>query len=86
MKSNKKALALFVTIPALLLPHTQSAAYSPQAFQYITYNTTVYNASVSETITFSDNLKWRYKSENGILYKRLYNYTTNCWVGNWIRC
>lgn len=27
---------------------------------------------------------WRYEKINGILYKRLYNYTTNCWIGDWI--
>lgn len=27
---------------------------------------------------------WRYKSENGKYYKRLYNYSTGKWEGNWI--
>jgi len=27
---------------------------------------------------------WRFKIENGKLYKRLYHYTKGCWVGDWI--
>ena len=27
---------------------------------------------------------WRYDTINGALCKRLYNYTTNCWLGEWI--
>ncbi len=29
---------------------------------------------------------WKYKIENGVTYKRLYNQSTKRWVGNWIRC
>lgn len=32
----------------------------------------------------SDILEWRFKSINGKIYKRLYNRSTNQWVGNWI--
>lgn len=44
-------------------------------------------ADSSETIMpLADILEWRYKIENGIMYKRLYNRTDKCWVGNWIKC
>ncbi len=29
---------------------------------------------------------WKYKTINGYLCKRLYNYTTGEWIGGWIRC
>lgn len=29
-------------------------------------------------------IQWRYKVENGKTYKRLFNYSTNQWVGDWI--
>lgn len=32
----------------------------------------------------ADSLEWQYKIENGKLYKRLYNNTTQTWVGDWI--
>lgn len=28
--------------------------------------------------------EWKYKIENGKLYKRLYNLSQECWVGNWV--
>lgn len=30
-------------------------------------------------------IRWRYKNENGIGYKRLFNYSTNKWIGKWER-
>lgn len=32
----------------------------------------------------TDIKQWRYKVENGNLYKRLYNYTRNRWETDWI--
>lgn len=32
----------------------------------------------------SDVIGWKYKKVNGKRYKRLYNYTTKTWIGNWI--
>lgn len=32
----------------------------------------------------SDNIDWRFKAENGNIYKRLYNYSTKKWIGDWI--
>ena len=32
----------------------------------------------------ADIIEWRYKVENGKLYKRLYNYSKEKWVGEWI--
>lgn len=28
---------------------------------------------------------WKYKVVNGVLYKRLYNYTLDVWIGDWIK-
>lgn len=30
-------------------------------------------------------VEWRYKVINGVLYKRLYDYTFNRWIGDWIK-
>lgn len=43
--------------------------------------TAITDASINPT---SEVLEWRYKIENGKLYKRLYNNTTESWVGDWI--
>lgn len=34
--------------------------------------------------TRADVFIWKFKAENGKKYKRLYNQTTNKWIGNWI--
>ncbi len=31
----------------------------------------------------ADVIGYRYKEENGKLYRRLYNYTTDSWIGDW---
>lgn len=31
-------------------------------------------------------IDWRYKIENGKLYRRQYNYTEQCWIGEWELC
>lgn len=42
-------------------------------------------ASIETTVSpCSDMIEWRYKEENGKLYRRLYNYTTASWVGEWL--
>ena len=33
-----------------------------------------------------DTIDWKYKSVNGKCYKRLYNYTRQEWIGEWIPC
>ncbi len=33
---------------------------------------------------YSDKIEWRWKVEDNKLYKRLFNYSTISWVGDWI--
>lgn len=35
--------------------------------------------------TRASDIGWRYKSVNGVLYKRKYDYTLRKWIGKWIR-
>lgn len=51
----------------------QAYAYSPMADNNTTSN-----------IPRADIIEWRYKVENGKLYKRQYNCTRDEWIGNWI--
>lgn len=34
----------------------------------------------------SDIIGWRYKTENGQLYRRQYNYSQQKWIGEWEAC
>ncbi len=40
--------------------------------------------SASAIQPLKDDIRWRYKFVDGKTYKRLFNYTTNSWVGDWI--
>lgn len=40
--------------------------------------------SASDIQPHADDIRWRFKTENGKTYKRLYNYTRHQWVGDWI--
>lgn len=35
------------------------------------------------SIERADDIRYRYKFENGELWRRLYNYSKGEWVGNW---
>lgn len=42
-------------------------------------------AAVAETVQpRSDIIEWRFKIEDGKLYRRLYNYSTANWIGEWL--
>lgn len=36
-----------------------------------------------DSVTRSDIIQWRFKTVNGKLYRRLYNYSTGEWIGEW---
>ena len=35
---------------------------------------------------YSDIIEYRYKVVDGDVYRRLYNYSKECWVGEWELC
>lgn len=80
---NKKRQLLLVSLSFIctltLLFCTSAQAATATAPKPIT------TSSVSNATPFSDNIGWRYKTIKGILYKRQYNYSTNQWIGNWIK-
>lgn len=77
MKNTKKwnKLVLLTSIAALSL-----AAWVSPACTMVTEAA----AAESTVSPCAADIQWRYKEENGKLYKRLFNYTTNSWVGDWI--
>lgn len=40
----------------------------------------------TEFQTSAATIGWRYKNENGKLYRRLYDYTNQKWIGEWELC
>lgn len=42
------------------------------------------DTSIKDVIHRADEIGWKYKKSREKWYKRLYNYTKKCWVGEWI--
>ena len=57
-----------------------------QVYAAVEYtNTDLYVKPIkNKTVLRAEIYEWRYKLENGKLYKRLYNCTRGEWVGAWI--
>ena len=47
-------------------------------------NLEVRNFVAEEIGTMSAKIRWVYKTVDGKTYKRLYNYSTSEWIGDWI--
>lgn len=43
------------------------------------------SATSSEISPRAYGYAWKYKIVDGVLYKRLYNYTFGVWIGDWIK-
>ncbi len=72
----KKMLIVLMFLPVMctgILPMPQQEAYAMANNE-------------EEIMPLADIIVWKYKTENGVLYKRQYNQTKKCWVGGWIRC
>lgn len=46
-------------------------------------NNISYNIRTEHASTYAYQYEWRYKFENGYVYRRLYNCTTQQWAGDW---
>ena len=74
-KINNIYLRLFLTAVCLLTaPITVKAQELPPP---------VSACADSQITTFADVIDWIYEYFDGVLYKRRYNYTKNCWIGDW---
>lgn len=83
------------TIKILLITLTCSFALSLTAptsipfAKYIAFIPTVSAASPDaappEIRPTSHTIVWKYKLQNGVMYKRKYDRTADKWIGDWIR-
>lgn len=72
-----KKLFKAISILGLALAITGGAGVQASAHSLTNINTE------STIRPLADIIDWRYKIEDGKMYKRLYNYTTQQWVGEW---
>lgn len=76
MKNTKKWKKL-ITLTGIAV-FSFAAFFSPVA-------TIIAEANVPSTVSpCADKIEWRFKKENGKLYKRLFNYSTGAWESEWI--
>ena len=53
---------------------------------FFTFPSSAVEFPVSDnSVNSIDVLQWKYKTVNGIVYKRLYNTTTQQWITEWER-
>lgn len=71
-------------ISLLLLCAIPCLPVSAAPFETAISGTYTDNDSLGIEVMASD-IGWRYKSVNGVLYKRKYDYTLRKWIGKWIR-
>lgn len=76
MKNNKLLIYSFITFFASFL------AISTPVFAAETVSPVTVEAAETNSIIqpYSDIIEYRYKEENGKLYRRLYNYTRGEWA------
>lgn len=68
------ALCIILSIPTLAKSSNTDIFYNK-----------VFISTNSEITPKANDIGWRYKVINGVLYKRQYDYTRKQWIGDWIR-
>lgn len=68
---KKFIFVVFLILGFVLVPASYSSVYA-------------ITNSISDSEARSDDIGYRYKFIDGILHKRLYNYSKHVWIGDWI--
>lgn len=89
-KKNKKLLLVVPTMIALTLSTKAYAQTSSGEIPYLPSSTfhsvTIAKSEKFIAIPFADIKGWRYKSVDGKMYRRQYNYSRQKWIGKWELC
>ena len=68
-------MILIIFCAVILFSSKNITVYAKQSFiQHETY---------TDITPYSNNYEWRYKVENGKMYRRLYDNRNGCWIGGW---
>ena len=88
MKTKSKRIILSLTTLVLNLSvFTTISSAQVTTSQPLSINENfVENKTQDSTITFAQIIGWRYKSENGKVYRRQSNYSRKKWIGEWELC
>lgn len=88
MKVQSKRIALSLVGVALSLSALPMAAWAQtdqQQLSPVTVNSQE-NVQLLSAEPFAQVIGWRYKTEDGKLYRRQYNYSRQEWIGEWELC
>ncbi|MGF0033933.1 hypothetical protein ACQRBN_13370 [Bariatricus sp. SGI.154] len=77
MKINKIKLHL-IACAFLISLFVSTPAYAESI-------SSISNTTSSASVTRKDDIRWRYRVIDGVLYKRQYNYSRGEWIGKWIK-
>lgn len=84
MKNKKLICSLLLLLSISCIPQNANAQNnsnpSPEE-SVISYSSN----GDDEATPYAYDIRWVYKIENGITYRRKYNYSTGQWIGDWER-
>lgn len=78
MKNLKRVLALTLMLVAL-----GSVALPGLAVMELSTAVAEFDGEIT---ILADIIDWRYKTVDGWIYRRLYNYSRGVWIGEWEAC
>lgn len=84
-KSEKKMLSLAVLTVSILMLPIDASAQSQDVASPVSI-TSSHNSLLDAYYPNANIIGWRYKSENGKMYRRQYNYSREKWIGEWELC
>lgn len=86
MKRFTKRITLFLVLligsTFIFVDSSTANAETTDIYDY-EIETNVFQNSDETVSTYADTIGWRYKTVNGKLYRRKYNYTKEVWIGDW---
>lgn len=78
----RKKFSLFMLFVLFVFQSTEVFATSKTIPLDYQQNLTQKGGS-DNVIPYKDIIGWRYKTINGVVHKRQYNYSTEQWIGSW---
>lgn len=67
-------LCIILNIPSIVKPSITDMAYNKS-----------FASTTTEISPRANDIGWKFKIVNGVLYKRQYDYTRKQWIGDWIK-
>lgn len=75
-----KNLCILIICLSVLFSFAPTVPYAQEV------NRTVSDVETANIHSYAAKTKWNYKIMDDKLYRRLYDTTNKCWIGNWELC